>query len=198
MAGLVLASSSPRRQKLLSNLGLPFSTAPSEYEEVFDDRPPRIQALYLAQQKVEQLLSRSPEHRGALVLGADTCIDLDGRILGKPSDRQTARSYLQHIGGRDHKVITALSLWDGPAAMFLNEVETTTIHFAALNSREIEWYLDTEEWKGAAGAYRIQGRGGLFVHRIEGCYFNVMGLPIHRFYGMLHTQGYDFLELLSP
>ncbi|MDZ7794073.1 MAG: Maf family protein [Spirochaetia bacterium] len=198
MPSLVLASSSPRRQTLLTNLGLPFSTAPSEYEEQFDDRPPRIQALYLAQQKVAHLLSHSPEHKGALVLGADTCIDVDGKILGKPSDRHTARRYLQQLGGRAHKVITALSLWDGPAGVFLNEAETTTIQFAALDSREIEWYLDTEEWKGAAGAYRIQGRASLFVHRIEGCYFNVMGLPIHRFYGMLQTQGYDLFEIVSP
>jgi len=198
MYRLVLASSSPRRQKLLTNLGLHFSTAVSEYEEQFDDRPPQTQALHLAQQKVAHLLSHSPEHRDALVLGADTCIDVDGKILGKPSERQTARRYLQQLEGRSHKVITALSLWDGPAGAFLNEAETTTIQFAALNSREIEWYLDTEEWKGAAGGYRIQGRGGLFVHRIEGCYFNVMGLPIHRFYGMLQTQGYDFSELLAP
>ena len=198
MPTLVLASSSPRRQELLTNLGLPFSTAASEYEEQFDHRPPRIQALFLAQQKVAHLLRHSPEHRGALVLGADTCIDVDGKIFGKPSDRQTARSYLQQLGGRSHKVITALSLWDGPAGVFLNEAETTTIQFAALNSREIEWYMDTEEWQGAAGGYRIQGRGGLFVNRIEGCYFNVMGLPIHRFYGMLKTQGYDFFELVSP
>ncbi|MFO7729210.1 MAG: Maf family protein [Spirochaetia bacterium] len=197
MPKLVLASSSPRRKELLTNLGLPFSTAPSEYEELFDDRPPRLQALSLAQQKVAHLLRHSPEHKNALVLGADTCIDLDGQLLGKPSDRHTAREYLQQLAGRAHKVITALSLWDGPAGVFRNEAETTTIHFAELDSREIEWYLDTEEWQGAAGAYRIQGRGGLFVSRIEGCYFNVMGLPIHRFYGMLQTQGYDFFELVS-
>src|SRR6056297_479322 len=130
MPKLVLASSSPRRQKLLANLGLPFSAAASEYEEVFDDRPPRIQALYLAQQKVAHLLSRSPEHRGALVLGADTCIDVDGKLFGKPSDRQTAYKYLQQLSGRSHKVITALSLWDGPAGVFLNKAETTTIHFS--------------------------------------------------------------------
>ncbi len=197
MHRFILASTSPRRQELLKKIGLPFTVTSSEYEEVFDNRSPRVQALFLAQKKVESVLSRVPEYKNDLVLGADTCIDLDGRILGKPNDRSEARHFLQKMSGRTHRVITALSLWDGPAGKFVNETETTLIHLADVLPREIEWYLDTQEWEGAAGGYRIQGHGGLFVDRIEGCYFNVMGLPIHRFYGMLHTQGYSLLDMVS-
>ncbi len=197
MYKFILASTSPRRQELLKKIGLDFTLVSSEYEEVFDHRPPHTQALFLARKKVETVLKHSPEYTRDLVLGADTCIDLDGKILGKPNTRSEARKFLQQMSGRTHRVITALSLWNGPVGRFLTEAETTLIHVANLDAREIEWYLDTKEWEGAAGGYRIQGRGSLFVDRIEGCYFNVMGLPIRRFYGMLQAQGYDILNLVS-
>lgn len=197
MYRFILASTSPRRQELLKKIGLDFTVISSDYEEVFDHHPPHTQALFLARKKVESVLDHSPEYNRDLVLGADTCIDLDGRILGKPNTRSEARNFLQQMSGRTHRVITALSIWNGPVGTFITEAETTLIHVANLAPREIEWYLDTKEWEGAAGGYRIQGHGSLFVDRIEGCYFNVMGLPIHRFYGMLHSQGYDVLNLVS-
>lgn len=197
MQHLILASTSPRRHELLKTLGIPFTAVDSEYEETFDNRTPRIQTIYLAQQKVDSVLQHSPQHAHNLILGADTCIDLDGRILGKPNSRSEARSFLRHMSGRTHRVITALSLWNGSTRKFLNEAETTLIHVARLSAAEIEWYLDTGEWEGAAGGYRIQGRGSLFVEQIEGCFFNVMGLPIRRFYGMLQTQGLDVLDIAS-
>lgn len=197
MQNLVLASTSPRRHELLEKIGIVFEAIASDYEEVFDNSPPRSQVLYLARQKVESVLQRRPHLRSKLILGADTCIDLDGEILGKPASRNEARRFLQHMSGRTHRVITALSLWNGGAKEFVSEAETTLIHVAQLNAREIEWYLDTEEWRGAAGGYRIQGRGSLFVDRIDGCFFNVMGLPIRRFYGMLHSQGIDVLDIAS-
>jgi len=196
MQHLVLASTSPRRHELLEKLGISFTPVAPEYEESFDDRPPRIQTMYLAQQKVNSVLQHSPQHEHDFVLGADTCIDLDGRILGKPNSRSEARRFLQHMAGRTHRVITALSLWNGTTKKFINETETTLIHVAQLSAAEIEWYLATGEWEGAAGGYRIQGRGSLFVEQIEGCFFNVMGLPIRRFYGMLQSQGVDVLDIV--
>ncbi len=195
MQGLILASTSPRRQELLQKIGVAFEVVASDYEEVFDNRPPRVQALHLARQKVESVLQHSPRLLSEVVLGADTCIDLDGKVLGKPASRNEARSFLRHMSGRTHRVITALSLWNGAKKEFRDEAETTLIHVAQLSAREIEWYLDTGEWEGAAGGYRIQGRGSLFVDRIEGCFFNVMGLPIRRFYGMLQSQGIDVLDI---
>lgn len=197
MQGLILASTSPRRQELLQKIGVAFETVASDYEEVFDNRPPRVQALHLARQKVESVLQHSPQFASELILGADTCIDLDGRVLGKPATKREARSFLQHLAGRTHRVITALSLWNGGVKEFHDEAETTLIHLAPISTREIEWYLDTGEWKGAAGGYRIQGCGSLFVDWIEGCFFNVMGLPIRRFYGMLQSQGIDVLDITS-
>lgn len=197
MDTLILASSSPRRQELLTALGIPFTAVPSEYEEQFDDRPPFEQAQYLAEMKVRTLLKHRPDLSGWIILGADTCIDLAGRILGKPADRNEAAHFLESMSGTSHHVITGLALWDGKKKTMLTRAETTMIRVARLNSAEIEWYLDTGEWEGAAGGYRIQGRGSFFVERIEGCFFNVVGLPIRLFYGMLHAQGYSLLQSIS-
>jgi len=194
MANLILASSSPRRSEVLRTLGVRFSVIPSGYEEVFDTSPPLSQVLHLSEMKVRSLLKNHPEAEDQLVLGADTCIDLSGSILGKPADRNEAEEFLSSMSGTDHRVLTGLSLWDGRKRCMLTRAETTIIHVARLSPAEIEWYLNTGEWEGAAGGYRIQGKGGMFVERIEGCFFNVVGLPIRLFYGMVHDQGYSLLE----
>lgn len=193
METLILASTSPRRQQLLTSLGIAFEVVPSGYEEVFDHRPPLEQVQFLAEMKVRSVLSEHPELKYSPILGADTCIDLDSHILGKPADREAARSCLERMSGRRHNVITGLSLWDGRNEEFLHRAEVTEISLAELSREEIDWYLNTNEWQGAAGGYRIQGKGSLFVERIDGCFYNVMGLPIRLFYGMLQTQGYHLL-----
>ena len=191
MNTLILASASPRRAELLRRIGISFSAVPSPYRECFDRRPPLEQTQRLARGKVDALLeARSDLHRHT-ILGADTSIDIDGRILGKPANREEAAELLRILSGRRHEVITALSLYNGATGSIESATETTTISVAPLDSREIDWYLDTVEWRDAAGGYRIQGRGAIFVRRIEGCYFNVMGLPLRLFYGMLISAGWE-------
>jgi len=140
--------------------------------------------------KVDALLEARPDLHHRTILGADTSIDIDGWILGKPADREEAAELLRSLSGRRHKVISALSLYNGATGRIESATETTAISVAPLDRREIEWYLDTGEWRDAAGGYRIQGRGSIFVTRIEGCYFNVMGLPLRLFYGMLTSAGW--------
>jgi septum formation protein len=198
-------------------MGIDFTVEPSPFEEYFDDSSPHEQTQNLARGKVRALLDTRPELRGSMILGADTCIDVDGRILGKPADRKEAERQLRTLSGRRHDVITALALYEGalvedapegkgaawqngptrgsaggePGGTIRTAVEITHITVASLSEREISWYLDAGEWEDAAGGYRIQGRGAFFVERIEGCYFNVMGLPLRLFYGMLTSAGWE-------
>ena len=209
-APLVLASASPRRRELLDRLGLHFDVVPSPFEEVLDDRPPVQQSEELARGKIEHLLAEHPDLRSRYVLGADTVIDVDGRVLGKPDDRAEAAEFLSILSGRRHRVITSLALHaPNPAAAAHTRqtgggaetthvrTETTDITVAPLSAREKEWYLATGEWEGAAGGYRIQGLGAVFIERIEGCYFNEMGLPLRLFYVMVGEYGYDLLGYVS-
>ncbi len=196
MDPFILASTSPRRRELLEFLKIPFEVIPSSGEEVFDSSPPFDQAVFLAEMKVKSVLLDHPELEERLILGADTVLDVDGGLIGKAPDRSTAEAYLELISGRTHRVITALSLWNGNTKKFLNRAQITDITVATMKPFEIEWYLNTGEWRGAAGAYRIQGKGGLFVEKIEGCFYNVVGLPIHLFYGMLQSQGFSLSETL--
>jgi septum formation protein len=191
MEPLILASASPRRAELLGGLGISFRVVPSPFREDFDHRPPREQTEELARGKVQALLAQRPDLSGHMILGADTSIDIDGRILGKPTDRGGAEEQLRSLSGRQHEVITALALYGGDNGAIRTAAEVTRIWVAPLSEREIAWYLDTGEWQDAAGGYRIQGRGALFVQQIQGCYFNVMGLPLRLFYGMVTSAGWD-------
>jgi septum formation protein len=195
MDSLILASASPRRRELLASLDIPFDVVPSSYEETFDDRPPLEQALFLSEMKVRKVIEDHPDLGKRVVVGADTVLDLDGRLIGKAPDRSTARRYLELISGRSHKVITALSIHNGSTGELRARAETSTVDFALLSRDEIEAYLDTGEWEGAAGAYRIQGRASFFVRGIKGCFFNVVGLPIRLFYVMLQSQGISLIDI---
>jgi septum formation protein len=145
--------------------------------------------------KVRKVIEDHPDLGKRVVVGADTVLDLDGRLIGKAPDRSTARRYLELISGRSHKVITALSIHNGSTGELRARAETSTVDFALLSRDEIEAYLDTGEWEGAAGAYRIQGRASFFVRGIKGCFFNVVGLPIRLFYVMLQSQGISLIDI---
>jgi septum formation protein len=198
---LILASTSPRRRELLLRLGLNFEVVPSPYQEYFDGAKASLQAARLARGKVEALLTERPEFKKRYVLGADTLIDIDGEVVGKAEHRQEAEEFLLRLSGKRHQVITALALQPPASGKNSGEIfvesESTSIAVAPLSLTEVRWYLSTDEWIGAAGAYRIQGAGAVFVERIEGCFFNVMGLPLRRFYGMLGRYGYDLLQNVS-
>ena len=201
MNTIFLASGSPRRAELLRQMGLPFRVLPQDIDETFLSRRPRREALRLAAGKVEALTaalaaSEAPPDR-FWALGADTFVVRGGhltgirRLLGKPADRDEARRMLRRLSGRVQTVITGLALRAPSGHLTLRSCETRVL-FARLSDREIEWYLDSGEWEGAAGAYRIQGKGGCLVRSIKGSYTNVMGLPIQLLYGILQEHQYPF------
>ena len=189
MDKLILASTSPRRAEILKKFSIPFSVEPSPYEEVFTDGHPGIQVLNLSKNKINSLLEAKPELKNSLILGADTCINLDGNIIGKPGSSREAEEILHSFSGRTHQVITGLTLYNGKNDQFTQNKSITDVLFAKLSKQEIDWYLGTLEWKNAAGGYRIQEQGALLINSINGSWYNVMGLPIRLFYGMVAAQG---------
>ncbi len=183
---LVLASASPRRQQLLHQIGLSFTVSPSSFEET--DRSlgsPSELALHNAIGKARQVAS---ETGSGLVLGADTVVVWQGQVLGKPRNRADARQMLQMLSGQWHQVITGLALVQAPQGHEMQEAVSTRVHMRELTSRDIEHYLDSDEPYDKAGAYGIQGLAGQFIDRIDGCYFNVVGLPLSKVVEMLRAM----------
>lgn len=195
MDRLILASTSPGRAGILKKFSIPFFVEPSPYEEIFTDEHPIIQVLNLSKNKVKALLEVKPELKSSIILGADTCINLDGNIVGKPRSAREAAELLQSFSGRTHQVITGLTLYNGKTGQLTQDRGITDVLFAKVTKQEIDWYLGTSEWENAAGGYRIQEQGALLISSINGSWYNVMGLPIRLFYGMVAAQG---LTLFRP
>ncbi|MDD9945576.1 MAG: Maf family protein [Myxococcales bacterium] len=169
---LVLASGSPRRREILEKLGLVFEVCKSNVEEPpFSEGDPADYALGLAIRKAEAVAEALPR---ACVLGADTIVVCDGKVLGKPCDDGEARRMITALAGHTHEVVTAVAL-KGAATGAL--VETTSVTFRALSPAEVDGYVATGEGRDKAGAYGVQGIGAGLVTRIEGSYSNVVGLP---------------------
>jgi septum formation protein len=170
---LVLASQSPRRSEILRQAGISFTvrTAPVD-ETPLPGEPPEDYVQRLAEMKARAIPSAPDE----IVLGADTTVVVDGEILGKPADAADARRMLAMLQGRRHQVLTGICLKRG--AETLLDCAVTEVWFAPMSAGEIEEYAAGGEPMDKAGAYAIQGRASKYVERIEGCYFNVMGLPV--------------------
>lgn len=178
MKKIILASKSPRRIRLLKQLGLKFVIDPSEYHEDMTLRmPPRRLAEFLALEKGKAVVKK---HRGGIVIAADTFVCLDGRILGKPADEKEASAHLKKIGGRFHTVYSGIAVIDVKTGRHLTASEETKVKIKKLSPREIRAYVATGEPLDKAGAYAIQGLGGALVEEIDGDYFNVIGLPISK------------------
>lgn len=187
---LILASTSPRRSQILSDAGLAFSVISSAVDETpFPEESPQQLVQRLAEAKAELVAARALGP--AIVIAADTVVTLDGSILGKPRSTEDARHMLEQLSGRTHSVITGVSLIRLPDAERRQLVESTLVHFAQMSSDDISRYLATEEPYDKAGAYAIQGRAGRHILRIEGCYFNVVGLPLARVVSALRELGWS-------
>ena len=195
MQKLILASNSPRRKEILTRLGLEFSVCPQDVDESFEGLSSEDEAMRLSEKKVRACIESGSCGKDDIskiwILGADTFIECEGSLIGKPADRMSARIMLEQLSGNTHTVITGLSL-QVPETGILSTICRTDVTFAPITTEEISWYLDTEEWQGAAAAYRIQEKGAVFVDSISGSYSNVMGLPINTFYGMLRTNNFNF------
>ena len=183
---LKLASNSPRRLELLQQIGISPEVSPSQVNEDLWDRqiPPELLVRKLAIAKAQDV--NVPSFDG-VVLGADTIVLSQNKILEKPKDLEDARQMLSFLSGSTHEVLTGIAL------LYKHEVQSdvvrTNVTFRNLSREEIDLYLQTNEWKDKAGGYGIQGRGALLVSSIQGCYNNVVGLPLSRVGEMLRELG---------
>jgi septum formation protein len=180
---LVLASASPRRAELLRTAGFAFEVRPADVDETpRPAEPPAAYALRVARDKALAAADRVNGH-DAWILAADTVVVVDGEILGKPTGPADARRMLAMLSGVVHEVLTAVVVRH--AGSETSEVASTRVRFTALSAAEIDWYVESSEPDGKAGAYAIQGLGSRFVDWIEGSWSNVVGLPVATVYRML-------------
>lgn len=186
----VLASASPRRLQLLQQIGIsPDVVLSASVDETpFDGERPRDLATRLAEMKSEACASNS-EINGAFALTADTVVGCGRRILPKPTDHISARASLSLLSGRAHQVFTGLCL-RGPDGLKAQRLVMTRVSFKRLSVREIDAYIESQEWQGKAGGYAIQGVAGAFVKSISGSYSNVVGLPLFETANLLSGNGY--------
>lgn len=193
---LVLASASPRRAEILRNAGITFEIRPTVIDESLrEGETPEHYVLRLALEKArvaadEDIAERSsPE--ATVFIGADTTVLVDDQIMGKPVSEEEARRMLRSLSGRVHEVHTGLALVRRPGAWERIVEEVTRVTFSKLSDAEIESYIATGEPFGKAGGYAVQGIAGRYITRIEGDYFNVVGLPLARMYSLLRAAGWQ-------
>jgi septum formation protein len=193
---LVLASASPRRAEILRNAGIAFEVKAALIDESpREGEMPGDYALRLAMGKARAVADADAEQPGSggstIFIGADTTVVTDGEMLGKPESKEDARRMLHLLNGRVHEVHTGVALVRRPGAWERIVEEVTRVTFAQLSEAEIESYVASGEPFGKAGGYAVQGIAGRYVTRIEGCYFNVVGLPLARLHGMLREAGWN-------
>lgn len=177
---LILASASPRRKALLSLFGIPFTVRAADIDETMDPEKPPFDEVARVSRSKALSVSRGEED---VVIAADTIVVCQGRVLGKPHSEAEAASMLRLLSGRDHQVMTGCTILYGDRVETFTEV--TNLHFRPLSEKEIQKYVQSGEPMDKAGAYGIQGGAALFCEKLEGDYYNVMGLPVCRLYETL-------------
>ncbi len=192
---IVLASASPRRQALLKALGLEIEVVPSGAQEVDEGGPPSTIVIENAKRKRDDVAAQidSP----SLVIAADTLVFLDDHVLSKPRDLGEARAMLRKLSGRTHDVLTGLAVADLKSGRRVEGFERTGVTFCELSDAEIEHFVHAVKPLDRAGAYTVDGPGSLLVARYDGCYQNVLGLPIVRLQKLVQQLGYDLFELMD-
>lgn len=195
MIPLVLASASPRRKALLIALGVEIEVVPSNAVETLEG-PPREVVLQNARAKRDDIAAK--HEPPALIIGADTIVVLGDRILGKPADHDEARSMLSQLSGKTHSVLTGIAVVNTTTGQEAEEVERTDVTFRSLSSGEIDRFIEAVNPIDRAGAYTADGPGSLLIERYEGCYQNVLGLPIVRLDALLRVVGDDLSSRSNP
>ena len=186
---LILASQSPRRRELMGLFRVPFTVRVADIDEAMDpQKPPYEEVARVSRLKAEAV----PHNEEDVVIAADTIVVCGGQVLGKPRDEEDALRMLTMLSGRDHQVMTGLTVLRGSRAAVCTEV--TDIHFRPLNQKEILSYIRTGEPMDKAGAYGIQGGAALFAERLAGDYFNVVGLPVCRLGQLLRELAPEIME----
>jgi septum formation protein len=193
MEPIILASSSLRRQEYFKLLGLPFSVMPAKIDEsLCTQTDPEKHTSELAVKKIESVIEEMRNRPPKWICGVDTVIATEEKIYGKPKNREEAGAMLKELSGRWHKAVTSIAIYNGSLKKMDIKSASCTVDFASLSEKEIEWYLDTNEWQTVAGAYRIQGLASCFITKIEGSPTTVVGLPLREFYVMLRDNGYPY------
>jgi len=190
---LILASGSPRRRQLLELIGVKFEVAPADIDET--PLPDENPVAYASRAARDKALAVATGHPGRLVLGADTVVEIDQEILGKPSSMDEAADMLRRLSGKSHLVHTALALVTDGAAHEV--VDSARVQFIDLTDEMIRWYVATGEPMDKAGAYAVQGLGGLLVEGVEGSPNTVIGLPVHRLPELYAAHNLDFWSKLT-
>lgn len=181
MKDLILASGSPRRKELMETLEFPFRVVVSDVEEVVKENlSPAAIVKDLAYQKAKAVFKNNPD---SIVIGSDTVVVCDGKILGKPANKQQAKEMMMMIKGKSHKVITGLAILHNREQYLASD--TSKVFFEDIDERDIEAYIETNEPYDKAGGYAIQGWAGKYISKIEGNYYTIVGLPINKVYNYL-------------
>lgn len=189
---MILASNSKRRQEILKDMGFNFKVITADIEEVSDKKDISERILDIAEKKLDKI---AKENVNEFVLAADTVVELEGRIFGKPKSREEAESFLKILSGKKHKVITAYVFKNISKNILIKDVVVSEVKFYDLDKETINWYLDTVEPFDKAGGYGIQGLGRALVEKIEGDYFAIMGFPISNFLKNLRKIGYKISQI---
>lgn len=189
---MILASNSKRRQEILKDMGFNFKVITADIEEVSDKKDISERILDIAEKKLDKI---AKENVNEFVLAADTVVELEGRIFGKPKSREEAESFLKILSGKTHKVITAYVFKNILKNIVIKDVVISKVKFYDLDDETIKWYLDTSEPFDKAGAYGIQGQGRVLVEKIEGDYFAIMGFPVSNFLKNLRKNGYKISQI---
>jgi septum formation protein len=190
---VVLASASPRRRELLSQIGISYQLLPQDLDESPEPgESPENLVVRLATSKALAGVAACGESR-ALILGADTIVVCDGQILGKPVDRNDGLAMMAMLSGREHIVMTAVAL--AHAGRCESRLSVSTVYFRVLTEQEREAYWDSGEPQGKAGGYAIQGLAAMFIQRLEGSYSGIVGLPIYETVELLRSAGVDICQL---
>lgn len=193
-ARLVLASASPRRQDLLRSLGLEFDIIPSQIEEITDKQDPADIVLFLSLAKAQEVAQKLPANsQPVLVLGSDTIVVLAAEVLGKPQSKEEAFQMLMRLSGKEHQVYTGVSIVELPLGSSRSCYRASSVFFRRISPEEARFYVETGEPMDKAGAYALQGIASAFVERIEGCYSNIIGLPVSDTVRLLREHGLSVL-----
>lgn len=187
---IILASASPRRQELLRQIGCTFKVVTSEVEEDNSLPVPPIQ-LALCHAEAKAVAAMPLVDKGDLIIAADTIVVLDGQVFGKPQNENMARQMLTRLSARDHEVITGIAIIIGEK--IITDYCITRVKMTTISAEEIERYIASGEPSDKAGAYAIQGKGAVFISEIHGCYYNVVGLPLHTLASLLKREGVHLL-----
>lgn len=191
---IILASNSPRRKEILSQLNLEFEIIPSDFEEAPVDMEPHILAEHFAYMKAMDVFEKrkSTLSEDTYIIGSDTIVFCNC-VMGKPKSDEDAYQMLKALSNKEHKVISGLSVINVGTGKVITTHESTAVWIRELEDREIRNYISSREPMDKAGAYAIQGIGSLFVEKIQGCYFNVVGLPVNKLFKIMKQFGIDLI-----